>query len=355
MDKESKQFLVNLLNQSGPSGFEEETAKVWIDRTTKYADRVNKDVMGNSIACLNEGTSVKVMLAGHCDEIGFIVSHISDKGFIHIQPIGGIDRVTVSGAHVDILTEKGKIRGVIGKKAIHLEDYNEYGKAPKYPDILVDIGAKNKKDALKSVQIGDPVSYTPNFTELKNGIFSSKGCDDKVGAFVVSEVIKILSKKKDKLKVSVYAVATVQEEVGLRGATSGAYQVNPDVAFAVDVGWATVAPQGDVREIGTVNLGKGPVLHAGPVNNRKLLTLLKKVAKQKKIAYQLTSTGRPGGTDTSEIQLSRGGTATSLISIPNRYMHTQVETCAFKDLELTAKLIAETIVAIKPNTDFIPS
>lgn len=356
MDKESKRFLIDLLKQCGPSGFEEKAHKVWCDRTKKYADSIQRDVMGNSIAILNKDANFKIMLAGHCDEIGFIITHISDEGFLYVEAIGGIDRSVIAGTQVTIQTEKGDVLGIIGKKAIHLELGTERGKALKIKDAYIDVGFKNKKDAEKSVQVGDPVSFSPNFLELKNDLFSSKGCDDKVGAFVVSEVLKILHSKRKQLNknVGIYSTATVQEEVGLRGAVTSAFGINPDVAFATDVTFSSDTPDANKKELGDVKLGKGGVIHPGPANNKILYNLVKKVAKKKNIPFQIQSSGYPDGTDTSAIQLSRGGTATVLVSIPNRYMHTQVETCSYRDLESMSKLIAETILNIKPDMNFIP-
>jgi putative aminopeptidase FrvX len=354
MNPESKEFLGKLLMESGASGFEENPQRVWRKRTKKYADKVDTDIMGNSIAVLNPKAEYKIMLAGHCDEIGLILTHISAEGFLYFDTIGGIDRSVVCGSHVDILTEKGKVRGIIGKKAIHLETAAERGKVPKIKDLYIDIGATSKKDAKKVVEVGDSVTFIPNYTELRNGIFTSKACDDRVGAFVASEVIKILSKKRNKLKVGVYSTATVQEEVGLRGATTSAFGINPNVGFAIDVSWTSDTPEACKKELGEVDLGKGGILHPGPANNRILYNLVKSVGKSGKIPYQVQSSGYPDGTDTAAIQLSRSGVATVLISIPNRYMHTMVETCAYKDLENTAKLIANTILKIKPTTSFIP-
>ncbi len=354
MDQESKEFLKGLLAQCGPSGFEESVQKFWTKRTKNYADNITRDVHGNAIAVLNESAKFKVMLAGHCDEIGFIISHISEKGFLHVVPIGGIDSGVLPGSQVKIQTEKGWVDGIIGKKAIHLLEPEERKKAIPLKDLWIDIGAKNKKEALKVVSLGDPVSYAPNFLELCNNNFSSKGCDNKMGAFVVSEVLKILSKRKSSLKVAVYSVSTVQEEVGLRGATTSAYGIDPDVGIAVDVGHASDLPDVDKREVGDVSLGLGPILHLGPVVNRTLGALLINTAKKKKIPYQYCSLGRPGGTDTSAMQLTRAGVATALVSVPNRYMHTMVETCSFTDLINSAKLIAETILTMTPKTSFIP-
>lgn len=355
MQKESKEFLVQLLSQCGPSGFEEKAQHVWSERTRTYADTIRRDVHGNAIAVLNEGAGLKVMLAGHCDEIGFIISHISKEGFLHVIAIGGIDAGVLPGSQIKIQTDKGWIDGVIGKKAIHLMECEERTKVVPLKDLWVDIGAKDRKDAEKVVKVGDPVSFAPNFVELRNRIFSSKGCDDKMGAFVVSEVIKILKSQQARLKVSVYSVATVQEEVGLRGATTSAYGIDPDVGIAIDVGFASDTPGIDKRVVGEVDLGKGPILHAGPEVNRVLGKMLVDTAKKKKIPYQFTSLGRPGGTDTSAMQLTRAGVATALVGIPNRYMHTMVETCSFDDLENAAELIAETILAMTPKTSFIPS
>ena len=210
MQKESKTFLRNLLNQCGPSGFEEDAQACWSERTAKYADSVERDVHGNAIAVLNPTGKRKVMLAGHCDEIGFIITHISDEGFLHIASIGGIDDGVLPGTQVKVLTKGGHIDGVIGKKPIHLIEPEDRKKTTKIKELWVDIGAKDRKDALKVVEIGDSITFAPNYLELKNGLFSSKGCDDKVGAFVVSEVIRILS-KKPKLDVQVWSVSTVQE------------------------------------------------------------------------------------------------------------------------------------------------
>jgi endoglucanase len=353
MQKESKTFLHNLLNQCGPSGFEEGSQACWSERTAKYADRVERDVHGNAIAVLNPTAKRKVMITGHCDEIGFIITYISDEGFLHIASIGGIDTGVLPGTQVKVLTKRGHIDGIIGKKPIHLLEPDDRKKTTKIKELWVDIGAKDRKDAQKVVETGNPISFAPNYLELKNGLFSSKGCDDKVGAFVVSEVIKILS-KRPKLDVEVWSVSTVQEELGLRGARTSAFGIDPEIGIAVDVGFASDTPGIDKRIVGEVSLGKGPILHAGPNINRILGKLLETTAKKKKIKFQFSSEPRATGTDANAIQITRKGIATALVSIPNRYMHTMVETCSFSDLENSAKLVAETICAITPGMSFIP-
>ena len=355
MHNESKDFLVDLLNQCGPSGAEAANRKVWLKRTAKFAQTTSSDVHGNAYAALNPKASFKIMLAGHIDEIGFMVSHIDKEGFLYVVPVGGIDPAVLPGSTVKIMTAKGLIDGVIGKKPIHLMEENERGKAMQIKDFWVDIGAKDREDALKAVQLGDAVSYAPNVKFLRNNVFTSKGCDDKVGAFVASEVIKILSTKKINKDIGVWSVATCQEEVGLRGARTSAFTVEPTAAIAVDVGFASDTPGIDKKLVGEVFLGKGPVLHKGPHTNHVLGDLIVATADKKKISYQFSSVCRPDGTDTGAIQVTRSGVATALISIPNRYMHTMVETCSLDDLETSAELIAETILAMKPGMSFIPA
>lgn len=355
MNTESKDFLSELLGQCGPSGNEGANRKVWVNRTKKYAQHIKVDVHGNAMAALNPNAVFKVMIAGHIDEIGFMVSHIDKEGFLYVIPVGGIDPAVLPGTAVKVMGEHGLVDGVIGKKPIHLMEDAERGKGMQIKDFWVDIGAKDRDDALKVVALGDTVSYAPNLKFLRHNLFSSKGCDDKVGAFVAAEVVKILSAKKLDKNVGVWSVATVQEEVGLRGARTSAFGIAPQAAIAVDVGFASDTPGIDKKLVGEVALGKGPVLHKGPHTNHVLGDLLVKTAKKNKIAYQFSSVGRPDGTDTGAIQVARDGTATALVSIPNRYMHTMVETCSLDDLESSAELIAHTILSMKPGMSFIPS
>ena len=354
MDKESKSFLKSLLGECGPSGFEQSIQKVWMARTKKYAENIKKDVHGNAIAVLNPKAECRVMLAGHCDEIGFIISNITEQGVLNFLPIGGLDSGVIPGSQVKILTKSGLVDGVIGKKAIHMMTPEERKNLIKLNQLYIDIGAKDKKDAEKTVSVGDAVAVAPNFIELKNNVFSSKGCDDRTGAYVVSEVLKILHKNQKQLKVAVYSVSTVQEEVGLRGATTSSYGIAPHAAIAVDVGHATDTPDAVREDNGEIYLGKGPIIQKGPVVNPVLGDLLFETAKKKKIPNQVGALGRPGGTDTGMIQLSREGVATALISIPNRYMHTSVECCSFNDVQNAAELIAQTILSMKANMDFTP-
>ena len=353
ISKSSIKFLEELLSSSGPSGFEEETAGIFRDYLSKFCAKVGTDVLGNTIGVLNPDAEYTVMLAGHYDEIGFQIVYITDDGLLYFRPNGGIDKLTVPGTEIEVTTEKGKIPGVIGKKPIHLLKPLERDKAVELEDMWIDIGAENKKEAEALVQIGDPVAVKPNFQLIGKNRVMSKGLDDRIGAFVVAETLRALSKRK--LSVAVYGVGTAQEEVGLRGATTSTYNINPHVGFAIDVGFATDIPDIPHKLLGDIKLGKGPELNRSADNNVILGKMLRKIAAKHKIPYQEAASHRAsGGTDTAQMQMTRAGVATALLSIPNRYMHTPVEVCDLRDVEDAVELLTETIAAMTGKETFIP-
>ncbi len=352
MQKESLSFLKELMRQPSPSGFEVPAQKIIRTRMRPFADKITTDVHGNVIGVLNAKARLKVMLAGHVDEIGLMITHIDNNGFIYFATIGGMDPVVAVGQRICILARRGIVRGVIGRKPIHLMDAAERGKGTQITDLWIDIGAKNKKDALKVVAIGDPVVIHPDFIEMRNGLISSRAFDDRIGAWVITEVLRAL--KGRKLNVALYAVSTVQEEVGLRGAITSAYHIHPQAGIAVDVGFASDCPGVDPKKVGEIALGKGPILHVGANINPVLGKLLVSTAKKQRISYQMQAEPRATGTDANPIQLTRGGCAAALVSIPNRYMHTPVEVVSLKDLEATVTLLAETIRALKGDESFVP-
>ena len=224
---------------------------------------------------------------------------------------------------------------------------------PKIEDLWIDIGAADKEAAEKLVQVGDPVAFSRNFEMLSDTCIHSKSLDDKIGAFVIAEAFRQLSKRK--IKVGVACVGTVQEELGLRGAITGAFGVNPNAAIAVDVGFATDVPGIKPELLGDIKLGAGAELQRNADNNPPLLNRILKAAAKKKIPYQMTTGHRAtGGTDTAAIQMTRGGVATALISIPNRYMHTPAEICDLRDVESAVALIVETIASLTGKETFIP-
>ena len=351
--KESLSFLERFMNCASPSGYEVEAAQCFREYLKPHCAEVRGDVMGNSIAVLNPGAKFKVMLAGHYDEIGFQIVYISDEGLLYFRPNGGIDKLNIPASEVDILTAKGRIPGVIGKKPIHLLKTAERDKAVELTDMWIDIGAADRAEAEKLVSIGDPVAMRANFRMLNKNRFISKGTDDKIGAFVVAETMKALAKRK--LQVAVYGVGTVQEEVGLRGAHASAFGVDPDAGFAIDVGFATDLPDIPKKSWGDVTLGGGPILSRSCDNNVVLGEMVRKAAKAHKLPYQESAAHRAtGGTDTATIQLTRAGVATALVSIPNRYMHSMVEMCDLRDAEGAVKILTETIAKMTGKECFIP-
>jgi len=351
--KASLAFLERLMNCASPSGYEVEAAKCFRNYLADVCDEVRGDVMGNSIAVLNPTAKFRVMLAGHYDEIGFQIVYISDDGLLYFRPNGGIDKLNIPASEVDILTPKGRIPGVVGKKPIHLLKPAERDQAVELADMWIDIGAESRAEAEKLVSVGDPVAMRANFKMLGKHRFVSKGTDDKIGAFVVAETMRALAERK--LKVGVYGVGTVQEEVGLRGAHASAFGIDPAVGFGIDVGFATDLPDVPKKQWGDVALGRGPMISRSCDNNTVLGELVRKAAKTHKISCQEVAAHRAtGGTDTATIQLTRAGVATALVSIPNRYMHSMVEMCDLRDVEGAVKLLTETIAALTGKECFIP-
>jgi len=359
MNNKSKKFFKRLMNTASPSGYEERGRKVWRDEMKQYADKVKGDNHGNSIASIETKSKNKIMLAGHIDEIAFQIKYIDAKGFCYFDTLGGFDSGIIPGRKVCIHTKRKDVLGVVGRKAIHLIEPEERKKASKIENLCIDIGAKNKKEAEKIISIGDSVTYESNFEELRNDLIVSKSLDDKVGSFIIAEVLKNISKKTKntstnrKFKASLYSVATVQEEVGLRGAKTAAYSVSPDIGIAIDVTHATDTPDSNIKKHGDVKIGQGATISRGPNFNEKVFKKLLSIAKKKKIPLQIESAPRPTGTDANVIQVNKSGVATALVSIPCRYMHTFTEVVSMKDIEGAIKLLTEFCMSIDDKTNFI--
>lgn len=352
MEPRSLEFLKKLLATISPSGYEDEAAKAWTEEAKTFADEVRSDTQGNVIAVVNKGGKPRVMLAGHMDEIGFMITHIDDQGFLYFGQIGGWDPQIAQGQRVWIRTQSGKILGVIGKKPIHLIKEEERTKVTKLEELWIDIGIKDKAEAEKLVRIGDPVVVDYGFAELRNGLVVSRGFDDKAGAFTVLEAGRLLAKLKPKAEVHV--VATVQEEVGLRGAHTSAYGIDPLAGIAVDVGFATDFPTmgEEQKRVGAAKIGQGPLIARGPTYNHKVVDLLVQTALEKKIPHQLHGEPRGTGTDAYAMQLTRAGIAAGLVSIPNRYMHSPCELVSLSDLENAFTLIAHAVAQMDEKMSF---
>lgn len=349
MREESLKFLERLVNTPSPSGFEERAAEVWRKYVEPFADSVRGDALGNSIAVLNEGGSPRIMLCGHLDEVGLMVHHLSDEGFLHVSAIGGIDAAVALGQRIVVHNKNGPVYGVMSRQAAHLlEDEDE---VPEFHEIAVDIGAVDKEDAQKLVEVGDPITYDLQFRHLRNGRVVARGFDDRAGAWSVAEALRLLSESGN-LSAEVIGVATVGEENGYYGAYASAHEVNPDAALVVDLTHTTDAPHSSKEKHGDTQLGKGPVMAIGSVTNRKVRGLLAKVAEENRIPLQREACPRYSGTDADAVFVSRSGVATGLVSIPNRYMHTPVEIIHLEDLENTAKLLAAWCERVRPDANF---
>jgi endoglucanase len=358
MHDASHAFLQQLLATPSPSGYEKPIQDVVRAWARQYADEVQTDRHGNVVAVRRpprgraDVEPTRIMLAGHCDQIGLMVQHVDDNGYLYVQPIGGWDMQILLGQHLTVWSQGGPIPGVLSRKAPHLLTNEERNKVPQFADVWVDIGAKDRKEAETLVMPGDPVTAALAYRPLRNGLATSPAMDDKVGLWTVMEALRLLHGKT--LHCAVYCVSTVQEEVGLRGATTSAYGIHPQVGIAVDVCHATDTPGNDKKQLGDVKLGAGPVVFRGPNINPRVQERLVDAAKSVDVAVQVRGAPRPTGTDANVMQLSRDGVATGLIGIPNRYMHSPVEVVHLEDLVHAAQLLAEFCLRVTPQDDWTP-
>jgi putative aminopeptidase FrvX len=347
----SYEFLKRLLSTPGPSGNEGAAAKVWREEAAKFAE-VRGDRMGNSFATLNPGGSPRVMLAGHIDEIGVMVTHVDEKGLLRFTGVGGWDPQVLVGQRVRIQTANGEVMGVIGKKAIHLMEPEERKKVSDIKSLWIDVGAKDGDEAKGMVRVGDVGVVDQDLLELPNGRIASRSLDNRMGAFVVLEALRLLS-EEDAIAPEVVAVASVQEEIGLYGARGAAYGLDPDAAIAVDVTHATDTPGVSKNENGDHALGSGPVIkratNLSPIVSDGLIA----AAEEAGIEYTLEADSRSTGTDADAIQFTRAGIATGLVSAPNRYMHSPNEVVDLGDLEGCARLISVYVKGLGKDANFV--
>ncbi len=352
MNKKAETFLKTLLEAPSPSGYEQAAAACWRDYLRDSVDELVHDVHGNSIAILNPQAEFTFMLAGHIDEIGLIVTHIDDNGYVYAAQIGGMDPAILLGQRVRILGARGEVPGVVGRKAIHQMKADERKRAAEMENIWIDIGADSRREAARHVSVGDAMVIDVPCRRLGRDKLVSRATDDKAGAFVVAEVMKALARRAPRIRV--VGVATVQEEIGLRGAITSAYRVHPQAAIAVEVGHASDHPETNPRLSGDVKLGKGPVLNRGPNINPVLEKHLFAAARTHKIPVQVTAEARGTGTDANVMQLCRGGAATALVRIPNRYMHSPVEMVSLRDLDQAVKLLVAFLAVHPADRDYRP-
>ena len=352
MESSAKAFLQRILETPSPSGYEQPVQNLVREYVGNFADDVKTDLHGNVLACCNPDSPLRVMLAGHADQIGLLVTHINDDGFLYTNTIGGWDPQQLIGQRMTVYTDHGPLAAVIARKPIHLLDQEERKQVVKTKELWLDIGARDKNEASEIVRIGDPVTLELGYQEMRNGLANSPGMDDKTGLWVCVEALRRAAQRG--LKVSLYAVSTVQEEIGLRGATTSAHGVNPHVGIAVDVTHASDCPTIDKTQEGDIKLGGGPVIYRGPNMNPVVVDHLRSSAEYAEIPCQWGAIGRGTGTDANAIQLSRDGVAAGLVSVPNRYMHSAVEMVSLEDLDQCAELLAEFAVRLESDADFTP-
>ena len=354
MRSQSLDFLRLIVNTPSPSGFEEKAAEVYRDYVRPFAHEIKTDVHGNVAAILNPQAEHRVMLAGHMDEIGFIIHYIDDEGFLYFSAVGGQDSVIVAGQRVTV-QGKHPIPGVVGRKAIHLMDEEDRKKRPDLRDMWIDIGAKDRAEAEAVVSLGDCVTFAAEFQQLLGDRATARGFDNKMGSFIVAEALRLLADEGGlDPNVGVYAVATVQEEIGLRGARTASHWINPQSGLAVDVNHAIDFPGVWKGRFGQLDVGSGPSVMRGANANPIVFRMIAQACEEDGIPFQVDVTAGGTGTDGNAMQLNRDGMAVGIVGVPLRYMHTPCELLSLTDVENCARLMASYSRRVTPTTDFTP-
>ena len=329
-------LLDKLLRAAAPSGHEAPAASIWREAAS-FAD-LSSDGLGSSIARIGDAAPL-LAVVGHIDEIGLVVTHIDEKGFLWFAPIGGWDPQILVGQRVEVRGPGGLVPGVVGRKPIHLLEADQRKKVVELKGLHIDIGAADRDEAAELIRVGDPVTIAAEPVRLAGDRLVSRAMDNRLGAYVALEALR-RCEQRGSLRGSFAAVAAVQEEIGLFGARTAAFEVRPDLALAIDVTHATDAPGIDEKEVGTHPLGSGPAIGRGSTLSPKVFELLVETAEAEGIDHTISASGRGTSTDADAIQISRSGVPTGLVSIPLRYMHSPVELVDLGDLEATVELVA---------------
>ncbi len=355
MDDQALSLLQNLVAIPTPTGFELDGMRLLADHLKRASvPALELDVHGNLRACLNPGAPLRVMLEGHCDEIGFMVQYIDDDGFLYMCPLGGVTVPTIAAERIVIQGRHGPVFGVFGVRPPHLMSAKDREKvAPQeIKDIAVDIGAKSKDDALRLVDLGNPAVVDAGWRPLANNRVACRGFDNRIGAFIVAETMRRLAGRK--LNVALHMVASVQEEVGLVGGITAAYDINPHAGFCVDVTFATDAQKEDRKVAGDVRVGGGPVVGIGPTYHTTLSAAVLAAAEAQELRVQRQVRSRGTGTCAWAMRMSRSGAAVAQLSIPLRYMHSPVEVLSLDDAAQTIDLLCATLLALPADLNLLP-
>jgi putative aminopeptidase FrvX len=354
MRAQSLEFLKTLVATPSTTGNEQAIARLFRDYLSPSSDTFRIDVSGNAIAALNPDAGMRIMLSGHMDEIGFVIHYIDKDGFLFFSPVGGHDSVVPVGQRV-VVQGRSPVPGVVGRKAIHVLSAEDLKEKPKMSDLWIDIGVGTREEALGLVQPGDAITYQYEFQHLHGDLATARAFDNKAGLFIVAEALRLL-KEEGGLHpdVGVYAVATVQEEIGSKGATTAAFAIDPQTAIAVDMGQALDYPGIDPREYGVLDIGKGPGVSKGANTNPVVFDMLRRAAERDGIPCQVSITPGTSPTDAKALMISRGGIATGLLEVPLRYMHTPSEVVSLADIEACGRLLASYCRSVTPDTSFVP-
>lgn len=352
MDKKSKQFLFDYLNNASPTGFEASGQQLWLNYLKPYVDEHMVDVYGSVVGVINPKERYKVVIEAHADEISWFVNYITEEGYIYVRRNGGSDHQIAPSKRVNIHTDKGIVKGIFGWPAIHVRDSSKE-EAPTLKNIFIDIGSESKKEVeARGVHVGCVITFEDELMEMNDNWLVGRALDNRIGGYMIAEVARRLTEKKKKLPYCLYIVNAVQEEIGLRGAEMISRRLKPDVAICTDVTHDTCSPMYNKKESGFQKCGNGPVLCYGPAVQQNVLKMVLNVAQKRKIRFQRQAVSRSTGTDTDSFAYSAEGVASALISLPLKYMHTTVEMAHKNDIENVINLIYELILQLKPGYDF---
>lgn len=351
MDGKSRDFLYKYLNNASPTGFESSGQEIWLEYVKPYLDDYISDTYGTVVAVTNPDHPYKVVIEAHADEISWFVNYINDKGYIYVVRNGGSDHQIAPSKRVNIHTKKGVVKGVFGWPAIHVRKEKE--ESPSLKNIFIDVGASSKEEVEEmGIHVGSVITFDDELMELNDQYFVGRALDNRIGGFMIAEVLRRLHENKVKLPFGLYVVNAVQEEIGLRGAEMISRKIAPNVAIVTDVTHDTNAPMYDKVKSGDISCGKGPTLSYAPAVQNNLRDLIIDVANSKEIPFQRLASSRFTGTDTDAFAYSSDGVASALISLPLKYMHTTVETVHRDDVESVIKLIYETLLRLEDGQDF---
>jgi putative aminopeptidase FrvX len=355
MNIKAKEFLFTLLNTPSPTGFESAGQRAWMNYVRPFADSLENDAYGNVWATLSANeSSARIMLEAHADEIGFMIQNITEEGFLYVTRIGGSDRAIARGKRLTILGDKGPVSGLIGNTAIHLRD-KDHEKIPEIHELHLDIGANSKEEVeARGVRVGHPAIYADTAEELVPGRIIGRAIDNRIGGFILSQVLANLKTEPPRPAATLFAVNAVQEEIGGSGMKMISYRLEPNVAIVLDVTHATDSPGIDRNKHGSIKLGHGPTVTHGTANHPEVLKRLITLAEELGIPIQHESSSRSTGTDTDHVYAMRGGIPSALLSVPLRYMHSTVELVDLSDVERCVVLLTHFVRSITSKEEFLP-